>query len=129
MMKYTAEVIMELQEEREKYCATKVELMAFREETAINFGKVNVAIAKTQADLSAAIAKSHTELSAAIAKTHTELSAAIVKTHTELSANAQVGIASLKAEIAAMEVRMVKWSIATAIALAGAAFAIARLVH
>lgn len=112
---------MELQEEKEKYCATKVELMAFREETAINFGKVNVAIAKTQADLAAAIAKTQADLAAAIAKTHTNLSEAISNTHVE--------IGKLKAEIAAIEVRMVKWSIATAIALTGAAFAIARLVH
>jgi len=37
---------MELQEQIERTCATKVELMAFREETAINFGKVHEAIAR-----------------------------------------------------------------------------------
>jgi len=38
---------MELQEQIEKYCATKVELMAFREEVAVQFGKVHTAIAST----------------------------------------------------------------------------------
>lgn len=90
---------MELQEATEKHCATKVELMAFREETAINFGKVNVAIAKTHADLSAAISKTHVE------------------------------IANIEVKIAATELCMVKWSIATAITLTGAVFAIARFVH
>jgi len=49
---------MELQEQIEKYCATKVELMAFREEVAVQFGKVHTAIASTHIE----IAKTHTEI-------------------------------------------------------------------
>jgi hypothetical protein len=36
---------MELQDQIEKYCATKVELMAFREEVAVQFDGVHAAIA------------------------------------------------------------------------------------
>jgi len=49
---------MELQEQIEKYCATKVELMAFREEVAVQFGKVHTAIASTHIE----IAKTNTEI-------------------------------------------------------------------
>lgn len=42
---------MELQEQIEKYCATKVELMAFREEVAVQFGKVHTAIATTHVEI------------------------------------------------------------------------------
>ncbi len=49
---------MELQEQIEKYCATKVELMAFREEVATQFGKVHTAIANTHIE----IAKLETKL-------------------------------------------------------------------
>jgi hypothetical protein len=42
---------MELQEQIEKYCATKVELMAFREEVAVQFGKVHTAIAGTHVEI------------------------------------------------------------------------------
>jgi hypothetical protein len=49
---------MELQEQIEKYCATKVELMAFREEVAVQFGKVHAAIINTHVE----IAKTHTEI-------------------------------------------------------------------
>jgi hypothetical protein len=42
---------MELQEQIEKYCATKVELMAFREEVAVQFGKVHTAIASTHVEI------------------------------------------------------------------------------
>lgn len=49
---------MELQEQIEKYCATKVELMAFREEVAVQFGKVHTAIASTHIE----IANTHVEI-------------------------------------------------------------------
>ena len=49
---------MALREQIEKYCATKVELMAFREEVAVQFGKVHTAIAHTHVE----IAKTHTEI-------------------------------------------------------------------
>ena len=49
---------MELQDQIEKYCATKVELMAFREEVAVQFGKVHTAIESTHVE----IAKTHTEI-------------------------------------------------------------------
>ena len=42
---------MEMQEQIEKYCATKVELMAFREEVAVQFGKVHTAIASTHVEI------------------------------------------------------------------------------
>ncbi|QJD91005.1 hypothetical protein HH213_13470 [Duganella dendranthematis] len=42
---------MELQDQIEKYCATKVELMAFREEVAVQFGKVHTAIASTHVEI------------------------------------------------------------------------------
>lgn len=42
---------MELQEQIEKYCATKVELMVFREEVAVQFGKVHTAIASTHVEI------------------------------------------------------------------------------
>ena len=90
---------MELQEQIEKYCATKVELMAFREEVAVQFGKVHTAIAST-----------HIE----IASTHVE----IAKTHTE--------IARLEARMSAMETRLVKWFVAIIIANASISLAIAR---
>jgi hypothetical protein len=51
---------MELQEQIEKYCATKVELMAFREEVAVQFGKVHTAIASTHVE----IAKLETKIAA-----------------------------------------------------------------
>ena len=50
---------MELQEQVERYCATKVELMTFREEVAIQFGKVHSAIVETHV----AIANVQTEIS------------------------------------------------------------------
>jgi BMFP domain-containing protein YqiC len=37
--------------ELEKYFVTKVDLMAFREEVAVQFGKVHVAIADTRAEI------------------------------------------------------------------------------
>jgi hypothetical protein len=49
---------MDLPEQIERYCATKVELMTFREETAVNFGKVYEAIALTHLE----IAKIHLEI-------------------------------------------------------------------
>jgi hypothetical protein len=44
--------------ELEKYFVTKVELMAFRGEMAIQFGKVHAAIANTHVE----IARAHTEI-------------------------------------------------------------------
>jgi hypothetical protein len=44
---------MDLQEQIDKYCATKVELMGFREEVAIQFGKVHVEIAKLETSIAA----------------------------------------------------------------------------
>lgn len=64
----------ELKEHMEKHCATKVELLTFREDVAIQFGKVHV-------------------------------------------------------EIARLETTLIKWFVATAIAIAGVSFGIARFIH
>jgi hypothetical protein len=76
---------MDLQEQIERYCATKVELMTFREETAVNFGKVYEAIALM---------------------------------HLE--------VAKVEGKIAALETRIIKWFVGTAIAIASFSFAVAR---
>lgn len=68
---------MELQE-LEKYFATKVDLMAFREEVAKQFGQVYVELAR------------------------------------------------LETRIATLETRIIKWFVATAVVLVGAAFAAGR---
>ncbi|MRW93724.1 hypothetical protein GJ699_27385 [Duganella sp. FT80W] len=75
---------MELQE-LEKYFATKVDLMAFREDVATQFGKVY----------------------AEIAHVHVE-------------------IARLEIKVAQLETRIIKWFVATAMVLVGAAFAAGR---
>jgi hypothetical protein len=64
----------ELKEHLEKHYATKVDLLTFREDVAIQFGKVHVEIAK-------------------------------------------------------LETTLIRWFIATAIAIAGASFGIARFIH
>jgi hypothetical protein len=131
---------MDLQEEIEKYCATKVELMAFREETAINFGKVHAAIiathveiAKGHDDLNSKIAASHNDLNSKIAASHNDLSSKIAASHNDLSSKIAAShndlsskIADAHVEIAKMETRIIKWFVGTAITLTGVVFAMAR---
>lgn len=70
--------IKQFREEMRNTYATKVELLAFREDVAVQFGKVHVEIAK------------------------------------------------LEAKMAEAEARIIKWFVATAIAIAGVVFAMAR---
>lgn len=80
--------IKELKEFLEKHYASKVDLLEFREDVAIQFGKVHVEIAQVQGRF-----------------------------------------ADVNASIAQLETRMIKWFIATVIAMAGATFAIVRYFH
>jgi hypothetical protein len=77
--------IKQFREEMRNTYATKVELLAFREDVAVQFGKVHVEIANT---------------------------------HTL--------IAKLEAKMAEAEARIIKWFVATAIAITGVVFAMAR---
>jgi len=77
--------IKQFREEMRNTYATKVELLAFREDVAVQFGKVHVEIAST---------------------------------HTL--------IAKLEAKMAEAEARIIKWFVATAIAITGVVFAMAR---
>lgn len=80
--------IKELKEFLEKHYASKIDLLEFREDVAIQFGKVHVEIAQVQGRC-----------------------------------------ADVHASIAQLETRMIKWFIATIIAMAGVSFGIARYFH
>ena len=78
----------ELKDLLEKHYASKVDLLEFREDVAIQFGKVHVEIAQGQTQ-----------------------------------------IAQIHVHIAKLETRMIKWFVATIIAMAGVSFGIARYFH
>ena len=104
--------------------------------TKADVQEVRTAVAELRNEMSAGFGSLRAEMSAGLGSLRAEMSAELGALRAEmlagmgsLRADMSAGLGSLRAEMSARDTKMIKWLIATALAVVGLALTIAKFVH
>jgi hypothetical protein len=93
--------------------------------TKADVSDVRAAVGQVGADLAASVGQVKADLAASVGQVKGDLAASVGQVKGDLAAS----VGQLKADVAAVETAIIKWIVATVLASAALAFAIAKFVH